>query len=135
MELQVGVKILLKNGDGQYLLLKRNPEKYPEAGDHLWDIIGGRIDPGSPLLDNLKREVNEEVSLDLDNNPKLLAAQDILRVPSRHVVRLTYMGTASGTPKIDGIEHTECRWFNAEELRALPGLDIYFKEVLEKNNW
>src|SRR3989344_5018050 len=133
MELQVGVKILLKGIDGKYLLVRRNPEKYPEAGDKLWDIIGGRINPGSPLFDNLKREVKEEVDLDLSAEPKLLAAQDILRDPERHVVRLTYIGGASGTPKVDGIEHTECRWFGVEEIKALPGLDIYFKEVMEKN--
>ena len=34
---------------------------------------------------------------------------------------------------MDGIEHTECRWFGVEEIKALPGLDIYFKEVMEKN--
>ncbi len=134
MELQVGVKILLKGDDDKYLLVRRNPEKYPEAGVHLWDIIGGRINPGLPLFENLKREVKEEVDLDLEVEPKLLAAQDILRVPGRHVVRLTYVGSASGTPKVDGAEHTEYRWFSMEELRKLSGLDSYFKEVLEKNN-
>lgn len=134
MELQVGVKILLKDSDGRYLLVRRNPEKYPEAGDHLWDIIGGRIDPGSPLIDNLRREIREEINLDLGPDPKLIAAQDILRVPGRHVVRLTYVGSASGVPQIDGIEHTECKWFSMDELKSLPGLDIYFKEVLEKNS-
>lgn len=134
MELQVGVKILLKSEDGKYLLVKRNPEKYPEAGINLWDIIGGRINPGSALFENLKREIKEEVDLDLEVEPKLLAAQDILRVPGRHVVRLTYIGSASGEPKVDGMEHTECKWFSMDELKSLPGLDIYFKEVLEKNS-
>lgn len=133
MELQVGVKILLKNGRNKYLLVKRNPEKYPEAV-HLWDIVGGRIDLGITLLGNLKREVKEEINLELEGEPKLIAAQDILRVPGRHVVRLTYVGSAPGEPRVDGVEHTEYRWFSAEELRNLEGLDIYFKEILEKNN-
>ncbi len=59
MNLQVGVKALLKNSAGKYLLLRRNPEKYPEVGA-TWDIVGGRIDPGTPLFENLKREVYEE---------------------------------------------------------------------------
>ncbi len=63
MELQVGVKALLKNKNGKYLLLRRNPKKYPDVGPK-WDIVGGRINPGSLLLENLKREIKEEVGLD-----------------------------------------------------------------------
>lgn len=132
MELQVGVKVLLRNEEGKYLLVKRSPEKYPEAKE-LWDIVGGRIDPGSTLFENLRREVKEEVGLDIQGDPKLIAAQDILRVPGRHVVRLTYKGIAEGEPKVDGDEHTEFNWFSKEELKSLAGLDRYAKELLEKN--
>ncbi len=122
--------MLLKNREGKYLLVRRSSEKYPEVGAK-WDIVGGRIDPGSTLLENLKREVREEVSLDLTGEPALVAAQDILRVPGRHVVRLTYLGAIEGEPKLDG-DNTEYRWFTIEELRQLENLDIYFKELLEK---
>ena len=71
-----------------FLLLKRSDKKYPEVGAR-WDIVGGRIHPGIPLLDNLQREVKEETNLDLTGEPKLVAAQDILRVECRHAVRLT----------------------------------------------
>jgi len=91
MKLQVGVKALLKNKEGKYLLLRRSPEKYRELGG-TWDIVGGRIDPGSMLIENLKREIKEETSLDLQEEPKLVAAQDILRNSNTHVVRLTYTG-------------------------------------------
>ena len=73
MELQVGVKILLKNKDGKYLLVRRNPKKYPEVGPK-WDIVGGRIIPGTPLLDNLRREIKEEVNLDYAGEPQLVSA-------------------------------------------------------------
>jgi len=36
--LQVGVKALLKNKQGKYLLLKRSSVKYPEVEGH-WDIV------------------------------------------------------------------------------------------------
>src|SRR3990167_6187247 len=101
MELQVGVKILLKNKEGKYLLLQRNWDKYPEVKrDNSWDIIGGRINIGTPLLDNLKREIFEETKLNLIKEPKLIAAQDILR-PDKHVVRLTYLGEIEGELTLD----------------------------------
>jgi len=52
MELQVGVKALLRNKEGKYLLIRRSSEKYPEVGAK-WDIVGGRINPGETLLENL----------------------------------------------------------------------------------
>src|SRR6266404_9251940 len=107
MELQVGVKILLKNSDGKYLLARRNPKKYPDVGAS-WDLIGGRINIGSPLLDNLRREIMEEVGLDYIGQPQLLAAQDILKSADKHVVRLTYTGSIDGEPKIDG-DHLEAK--------------------------
>ena len=134
IELQVGVKILLKGAEGKCLLVRRSAEKYPEVGDHQWDIVGGRIDPGSPLMDNLKREIKEEVGLDLVNEPRLMAAQDILRISGRHVVRLTYVGEIHGEPKLDPDEHSEYGWFTLREMKNLQGLDLYFKEVLNSQS-
>lgn len=132
MELQVGVKILLKNKEGRYLLVRRSLEKYPEIeAKNSWDIVGGRIIPGSPLLENLKREVREETSLDLVQEPKLIAAQDILRIPGRHVVRLTYLGSVEGEPKLDE-ENTDFQWLSREELTSAQDLDIYLRELLDK---
>ncbi|MBI2578371.1 MAG: NUDIX hydrolase [Candidatus Aenigmarchaeota archaeon] len=130
MELQVGVKILLKNREGKYLIVKRSADKYPEVGAR-WDIPGGRINPGQTLLENLKREVKEETGLVLEEEPKLIAAQDILRVPGRHVVRLTYLGKINGEPKLND-DNTEFRWVSYNELEKLENMDIYVKELLEK---
>lgn len=132
MNLQVGVKVLLQNPEGKYLLLKRNPEKYPEAGEQ-WDIVGGRIEPGTPLLENLQREVREETGLDLDTDKvKLVAAQDILHLSDKHIVRLTYVGKISGDPVLD-TDHTEYGWFTLGQIRNLPQLDTYFKQLLDQN--
>lgn len=132
IQLQVGVKALLKNKHGKYLIIRRNPVKYAEAA-HRWDIVGGRINPGTSLFENLKREIKEETNLDLIEEPKLVAAQDILRVPGRHVVRLTYVGAIDGEPKLDTEENIEYKWMTLAEIGAIENLDIYFREVLGKN--
>ena len=130
MELQVGVKILLKNKDGKYLVVRRSAEKYPEVGAK-WDIVGGRINTGVSLLENLKREVLEETGLEIKYEPKLITAQDILRVEGRHIVRLTYTGFADGEVKLSD-EHSDYQWLSLEEIAKLEPLDKYFKEVLTK---
>lgn len=128
MILQVGVKILLKNTEGKYLLVRRSSEKYPEVGA-VWDIVGGRIEIGTPLLENLQREIFEETKLELVGEPKFIAAQDILKT-DKHVVRLTYVGEAQGDVILDE-ENTEYKWFSREELDQIEALDSYFKEVLK----
>lgn len=131
MKLQVGVKIFLKNKEGKFLLLKRNPEKYQKVRGE-WDIVGGRIEPGSKLLDNLKREVMEETGLEIVGDPRLIFAQDIIPNEEKHVVRLSYVGEAHGDLVLDTSENTEYKWLNVEEMKNQENLDIYVKEILER---
>ncbi|MBY0376831.1 NUDIX domain-containing protein [Patescibacteria group bacterium] len=128
MDLQVGVKILLKNKEGKYLVVCRSAEKYPEAGAQ-WEIVGGRIDPGTSLFENLKREVMEETGLHIEDEIKLIAAQDILKT-QKHIVRLTYIGEGDGEVKLSD-EHTDFKWVTLGEILKLEPLDTYLKEVLE----
>ena len=129
MELQVGVKILLQNNEGKYLVIHRSATKYPEVKEP-WDIVGGRITPGTPLLENLQREVTEETQLTIVGEPRLVAAQDILRVPGRHVVRLTYVGQTEGELVLDTEENDEHQWLTVEELKNLSGFDQYAHALL-----
>ncbi|MCR4311562.1 MAG: NUDIX hydrolase [Candidatus Taylorbacteria bacterium] len=131
MILQVGVKAFLRNKEGKYLLIKRSPVKYPEVPNP-WDIVGGRIDPGSPLMENLRREVKEETGLEITSEPRLVAAQDILRLAEKHVVRLSYVADSVGKPVLDTTENTEYKWVTASEIKKQEKLDIYVKEIVEK---
>jgi 8-oxo-dGTP pyrophosphatase MutT (NUDIX family) len=131
MNLQVGVKVLLKNSEGKILLLKRSEEKYGKTNGS-WDIVGGRIDPGTPLLDNLKREVEEETKLSLTSTSKLIAAQDIIPNEERHIVRLTYVAHTEGEPELDGREHGEYKWVTFEQLAEEKDLDVYVVSLLKE---
>ena len=128
MKLQVGVKVLIKNSEGKYLLLQRASAMDDEAEAH-WDIPGGRIEPAEPLLDALAREVSEETGLTLNDSPRLLGAQDIF-VPLKdlHVVRLTYLVDGSGDATISD-EHQKMQWATNNEALDM-NLDPYLREIL-----
>lgn len=130
IKLQVGVKVFLKNKEGKFLVVKRNPEKYGAVRGE-WDIVGGRIDPGSKLIDNLKREVKEETQLEILGEPKLIYAQDIIPNSEKHVVRLSYLGDTQGEPVLDTSENIEYQWLKLEELKKQENLDVYVKEILD----
>ena len=129
--LQVGVKAFLENKDGKYLLLKRSAEKY-KGTKGSWDIVGGRIDPGTKLLDNLKREVKEETGLEIISEPQLIYAQDIILGTDKHVVRLTYVASTKGEPILDTSENVEFKWLTIDEISKQEDLDIYAAEILKK---
>lgn len=131
MILQVGVKAFLRNPEGNILILKRTEEKYGKTNG-TWDIVGGRIDPGQPLIENLKREVLEETGLSLTSEPKLIAAQDILPDGERHIVRLTYVATVNGEPKLDLDENVEYKWLTLTELAEQPDLDVYVVGLIKE---
>jgi ADP-ribose pyrophosphatase YjhB (NUDIX family) len=135
MELQIGVKILFKNGAGKYLLLKRSPKKYPDVKDG-WDAVGGRIKAGETLLNGLKREIKEEIfqTVNLKNRLKLIAAQDILRPPKTHVVRLTYTTDLKIKNSLKlSAEAIGYKWFSLNEMKKLKNLDKYVKELVVTN--
>lgn len=127
--LQVGVKAFLANEQGKYLLTKRT-DKYKNIQGGPWDIVGGRIEAGSPLIENLKREVDEEVGLTIIGDPTLFAAQDILLVPGKHIVRLTYIATAVGEVKLQAEEAEDFNWYSWEELKQLANLDKFVREIV-----
>lgn len=131
MELQVGVKIILQNKEGKYLVILRSADKYPDAGAK-WEIAGGRINPGTPLIENLRREVKEETGLEITGEPKLITAQDIFsKIKNKQIVRLTYSGFADGEVKLSN-EHTDYQWLSREELVKIEPIDPVLKEVFEK---
>ena len=128
MELQVGVKVLLKNQEGKYLFLHRSAKKYPEV-NRLWDFPGGRIDAGAPLLENLAREVREEAGIEIVGTPRLIGAQDILK-NDRHIVRLTYVASTDAEKPVLSDEHDDFAWLTLDEIRAREDFDKYLRELL-----
>lgn len=131
MNLQVGVKVVIKNMDGRYLFLRRCTKLQTDTIEPSWDIPGGRINPQEALLDALKREVKEEIGHNIENAPKLLAAQDIfVQAKDFHVVRLTYF-VEENVGKIQlSDEHDEYTWVDAAEIESL-STEPYLAEVLK----
>lgn len=126
--LRVGVKVLLRDSQGRFLVLKRAAAYLGFEG--MWDIPGGRIEVGTTLLENLAREVSEETGLVLSGVPTLLAAQDLMKTKGIHTVRLTYLAEGEGEVVLDPQEHTDFRWLSVEEMLGLERMDDKIVEVV-----
>ncbi len=128
MNLQIGVKLLVKNAKGQYLLLRRAGH---ESLNDVWDIPGGRIEPSETLAAALVREVKEEIGVDISGQPQLIAAQDIFPANADvHVIRLTYLVVEDVTIGSLSEEHSEARYFECASARDL-SIDPLLMDVLK----
>lgn len=68
---EVAAGILL-DSTGRYLLGQR-PEGKPYAG--YWEVPGGKIEAGESVFDALKRELQEELGIDIQESEELLVLE------------------------------------------------------------
>lgn len=130
MELQIGVKVLLRNSEGKYLLIKRS-QPLLDGGGIRWDIPGGRVIQDETLDEALARELKEETDMNLSSQPAIIAAQDII-VPDKktHIIRLTYAAKSSSHPKLSN-EHKNHKWLSLNEILGT-NIDDYLREVINR---
>lgn len=116
--------------DGMVLLGKNKPGGVYEG---LWTIPGGGVEEGEDVITALKREITEEVGLDIQD-------ADIIPLPSKHGestktdidsglttiikmhfhdYRVTLNAQASESELISGDDFSAARWFNVHELHNL----------------
>ena len=58
----VGVVCIIHDGNGRILLMKRGQKARDEQGR--WDVCGGAVEFGEPLLYALRRELMEELCVE-----------------------------------------------------------------------
>jgi 8-oxo-dGTP diphosphatase len=128
--LQVGTKALIANKEGKYLFLQRSESLSTDGSENIWDIPGGRINNDEALIDALKREISEETHLEINDQVRVVASQDIF-VPHKnlHVVRLTYIAVATTQEVTLSDEHIAYKWLSIDEALAV-NLDPYIVDVL-----
>ena len=112
-KIDVTVARALIESEGRTLLVRR-------AGwDTLpgrWELPGGKVDRGEPLLEALAREVEEETGLMLASS-RLLSTREMLSPRGRTVREYVFAATAIGAVSLSR-EHDAHTWVDAPgELR------------------
>lgn len=114
----LGVKTLLRNLAGEFLLLERRKGSY-------WDIPGGRVQKGESVLSTLRRELEEETGLKQIGEPHLLLmCKTDIRIPGKGsdvgLILSIYRWdlTTPFTPTLSA-EHSSFGWFAPSEVARL----------------
>ena len=126
---RLGVHGLIKNDKGLYLVAKRSETDVEEA--NCWDLIGGGIDERETIDEGFKREVKEEVGIDV-GRVKLIQAYTI-DTPG---LALIVAAKALSGLVVLSLEHNDYRWISFEELKTISPVSLHLKAVqfMMKNN-
>ncbi|WP_419757772.1 NUDIX domain-containing protein [Acidisoma sp.] len=102
--------------DGKLLLVQRLTE--PEAGR--WGLPGGKVDAFEPLHDAVRREIEEELGIVIEDAGLLCLVELIDRDGDEHWVAPVYRVAAfSGEPENrEPAKHARFGWFTLDALPA-----------------
>ena len=127
----VGVGAAIINNKGQILITKRGKKAKNERGK--WEIPGGSVEFGETLEKAIKREIKEELGIEIEVIELLNVCSHIIKSENQHWVSPTYIcKIKKGTPKI--LEPEKCDeigWFTIKEAEKLP-LSIITKDDLRE---
>lgn len=94
----------------------------------LWEFPGGKIEPGESRESALKREIQEELGMDITIDMFLCTTE--YDYPSFHLIMHCYLcSVASGEMELR--EHKSARWLTTETLDSVEWLPAD-KEVIRK---
>lgn len=81
-----------------------------------WEFAGGKVEPGEDPTEALRREIHEELGLEIQVGELLGRGEE---AAGRHLIQLdVYLATATeGEPT--PLEHAQVRWVDATTLMAL----------------
>ena len=112
--------------DGAYFATQRGYGEF----EGMWEFPGGKIEPEETTESALKREIQEELGIDITVD-KFLCTTDY-DYPSFHLTMHCYLcRIISG--EIELREHKSARWLTVEALDSVEWLPAD-KEVVEKLN-
>ena len=126
----VGVGAAIFNDKGEIFITKRGSKAKNERGK--WEIPGGSVQFGETFEQAVKREIKEELGIEIKVLEMLKIWDHIIPEDKQHWVAPTYIcKIIKGTPKIKEPDKCEAiGWFTPSEAEKLP-LSIITKYDIE----
>lgn len=116
----VGVGALIFNDKGQLLLTLRGKKAKNERGK--WEIPGGAVEFGETFQEAIKREIQEELGVEIEVLEMLQLCDHIIPDEKQHWVSPTYIcRIIKGEPKnLEPGKCDEIGWFSVAKAEKLP---------------
>ena len=134
MDFRISAKSFIADQNERVLILKRSEDDVHKPG--IWEIPGGRLEPGEDPIEGLRRETKEETGLDIDVKEPL-AIHHFTRQDNQKITMIVFLCRAKKSPILLSQEHTEYEWIKIENAKEKlndffwPEIDNYIKNFLK----
>jgi NAD+ diphosphatase len=112
--LRISPAVIMLISQGDRILLARSQR----FKDEMYSVLAGFVEPGETLEDTVKREIREEVGIDV-KDIRYFGSQP-WPFPDSLMIGFT-AHYAGGDIRIDGSEIVDAQWFNYNNLPPIPG--------------
>lgn len=128
VEVVVGVFIINNNNE---ILLFTSPK-----WDGKYVVPGGHVEPGERLEDAIKREVKEEIGVEIEVMGQFELAEDFVSPPdfkrNAHFIYINYVAKLKGENFIFNEELTSSKWFSFDEVLNSNEFRKGYRESIKK---
>lgn len=125
----VGVGAVIVDDNNKILLAKRGPKAKNESGK--WEFPGGTIEFGDTMRNTIKREIKEELDIDIEPQHQLTSIDHFIPEEKQHWIAIAFISKiAKGIPRI--LEPEKCskiEWHSMQEIEKMD-LSIASREYL-----
>ena len=119
--------------DGRFLLARRSATELqaPSA----WALPGGKVEPRECrgiLMEELRREVQEEVGLEIEGDGRLVYDNCFLRADGAFVVGLTFLCRVKDGDAQALSDTTRVDWFDLQELASFDEAEPWLRIEIDR---
>lgn len=123
-----GVSVWIVNSKGEYLMQKVSQEKRSKDYPDTYEMIGGAVSAGQTIIESAKREVREELGLevldeDVEYMGRMNKSANIFLIKHDYDIK---------TVKIQKEEVSELKWVTVEEIETMNNNGILPPAVYEQ---
>ena len=131
----------IRNGELEFLLLKRSPEQYYP---NLWQMVSGKIKEKETASETALREIKEETNLIPEKFWVAPTVNSFYAPDKDYICLLPVFAAKVNYDDIVSIskEHTEFKWVNSEDAKQLlawdgqrKSVDVIVDYVLNRNSF
>lgn len=118
---------------GKFLLAQRGMNEVHKPG--AWSVPGGKVEDEKTahVVENtLKKEIKEEVGLDITDDIELIYNNTFQRVDGAHVVNLTFLCHALSDAAQSLEDTAQVQWLTPEELKNFPNAEDFLRIEIEE---
>lgn len=121
MPVELSGRALIFDQNGSILILRRSEQSRSNPG--MWELPGGKPNPGETFEESLRREVREETGFEVDLHQSAGTADQEVR--GFHVVHVILIASIRSGGLTLSDEHVEFRWVKIPELSTLDRADWF----------